>query len=242
MIDAVSAILEERASRGPHFSAWVVLSLLLHFLVAAPLIATATRPPSKQIQPVKVRLTSSAVTRPAPTAPAPVATPPAEDPKNVTEPEPPKPETKQLDRALFGRSPEKPAEDPAPAETRAAPSRTTPSPPVPSSPSAPSIELGEGASVSSSFDGTFPYPLYVERMLGMIADRWFRPAGSPNRAVTVHFVIDRNGRAHEVEVTTSSGNSGFDRAARRAIVDAQPFPPLPFDYVGTDLGVYLEFK
>lgn len=242
MTDAVSAILEERAGRGPHFSAWVVLSLLLHGLIAAPMIATATRPPSKQVQPVRVRLTNSAVTRPAPSVPAPVATPPVEQPKEVAEPEPPKPETKQLDSALFGRSPEKPAEAPAPAETRAAPSRNPVATPAAPERAAPSIEVGEGASVSSSFDGTFPYPLYVERMLSLIADRWFRPEGSPNRAVTVHFVIDRNGRAHEVEVTTSSGNSGFDRAARRAIVDAQPFPPLPFDYVGTDLGVYLEFK
>lgn len=240
MKDAVSAILEERAGSGPHFSAWVVLSLLLHVLVAAPMIATATRPPSKQVQPVRVRLTSSAVTRPAPSVPSPVATPPVEQPKEVAEP--PKPETRQLDRALFGRSPEKPAETPDPAETRAAPSRTPASTPAPPERAAPSIAVGEGASVSSSFDGTFPYPLYVERMLSLIADRWFRPEASPSRAVTVHFVIDRNGRAHEVEVTTSSGNSGFDRAARRAIVDAQPFPPLPFDYIGTDLGVYLEFK
>ena len=62
--------------------------------------------------------------------------------------------------------------------------------------------------------------------------------GSKTRA----FAVDRDGTIRDVKIETPSGNSFYDRAAQRAIVETSPLPPLPFAYSGTFLGVHLTFK
>ena len=58
----------------------------------------------------------------------------------------------------------------------------------------------------------------------------------------LYFAVDRDGTIRDVKIETPSGNSFYDRAAQRAIVETSPLPPLPFAYSGTFLGVHLTFK
>lgn len=249
MQDQIGELLDERARGGAALAATTVVSILLHLAMALPLVLAVTRKPDSQPTPVRVRLQQASVPRPAAPAPSvpastplpdiPATTPPAVEP---LPPAQPKPATREVDRSLFGRSPEKPAEKPAETPPRAVPGRSTePAAPSPGAQSA--ISVAGGSAAISSFDGVdFPFPLYVDRMLSLIARRWFRPQTAPGEPVTIHFVIDRDGRVRDVEVTRSSGSSNFDRAARRAVIDASPLPPLPFEYLGTDLGVHLQFN
>jgi TonB family protein len=79
-------------------------------------------------------------------------------------------------------------------------------------------------------------------MLGIIGGNWFRPDVGSIPNATIHFVIARNGTIRDVEITQASGSSTFDRAARRAVIESNPLPPLPFQYTGTELGVHLKFN
>ena len=64
----------------------------------------------------------------------------------------------------------------------------------------------------------------------------------PGITTTVKFVIDRDGKIHDIVTETESGNGTFDRAALRAVTESSPLPPLPFGYAGTYLNVHLTFK
>lgn len=247
MRDKVGELLESRASSGGSLAATSMVSILLHAAIALPLVLTVTRPPADEAAPVRVRLQSSPVPArvqdsfvPAPVVPV-IEEPPTETP--AVEPEPPKPRTSQIDESLFGRSVEEPAEKKQEEPVRAVPSREQAEPVSAPVAAPPSIAVGGGSAAVASFDGAeFPFPLYVDRMLSLIARRWFRPQSPASQPATVHFVITRDGKVRGIEITSSSGNATFDRAARRAVIEASPLPPLPFEYLGTDLGVHLQFK
>ena len=85
----------------------------------------------------------------------------------------------------------------------------------------------------------FPFDWYLEQLVRKVRSRW-RPTTS-TLTTTIHFRIVRSGVIQDVEVERSSGNFLFDQAAMRAIQAANPMPPLPGEYDGDWLGVYLEF-
>jgi TonB family protein len=97
------------------------------------------------------------------------------------------------------------------------------------------------AGVTGLEGGPFPFTLYLERMIGRISENWLRPATADGARAQVYFVIERNGTIRDAEIRVRSGNSTFDRAALRAVIDSSPLPPLPHGYTGTYLGVHLTF-
>lgn len=254
MQDAVADVLRERRYLDHGFSASLFLSILLHALLFLPVIMSVREFASTDREPVRVRLAGPPTTeferevsKPAPPAEEPVETAPAE-PEPAEEPrETPQPETKQVEKSLFGESPEEPVDHETDNQDRAAPSRRDPQEAIPATPTSasptPQISVGGGsASISGLEGGDFPYTFYVERMLSIIGRNWFRPDVGSTPGATIHFVIERNGRVRGVEITESSGSSAFDRASRRAVIDSNPLPPLPLQYVGSELGVHLKFN
>jgi TonB family protein len=115
-----------------------------------------------------------------------------------------------------------------------------------------------GVGGSGSGDGTggggggqlgidnFPYAYYLQNIQDRISGRWFQslvdPGVSGTFQTTVYFRIFRDGSISDVEVKESSGLPSLDLSAKRAVVTAAPFPPLPADYDEQYLGIRLVFE
>jgi TonB family protein len=258
MRDAVAEVLHERQNLDRNISNGLLLSLLLHAFLAVPFVLAARAADNPRPQPVRVRLAapaSSDLQSPATVPGTPAPEPQQQIPPPRPQPEPPRPvetpvpATKQVERSLFGESPETPVDRRAERDApRAAPSRREPQEAVPATPAPPAggassgITVGAGSAQVSGLEGDFPYTFYVERMLGIIAQKWFRPDVGTGTSATIYFIIERSGQVRGVEIRQQSGNATFDRAARRAVIEASPLPPLPFQYSGTELGVHLKFN
>ncbi len=105
---------------------------------------------------------------------------------------------------------------------------------------APGLGLG-GAGGGSPFDQDFEYAYYVQQMLGRIHQHWQRTAVRGTATVTVRFTILKDGSVQNVEVEQSSRVSILDRGALRAVILADPMPPLPNSYPRDRVGVHLRF-
>lgn len=104
----------------------------------------------------------------------------------------------------------------------------------------PGLGLG-GSGGGSPFDQDFEYAYYIRQMLGKINEHWQRTAVRGTAIVVIRFTIARDGRVLDAEVETSSGLSILDRASLRAVVLADPLPPLPNSYPRDQVGVHLRF-
>ncbi|NWG00588.1 MAG: TonB family protein [Thermoanaerobaculaceae bacterium] len=86
---------------------------------------------------------------------------------------------------------------------------------------------------------------YAAEMLRRIRYHWNVPeiARLGAAGVTrIHFVIERNGRVSSIEIQRESGHPSMDFAARDAIANASPLPPLPPDLFGVEReGVTITF-
>jgi len=86
---------------------------------------------------------------------------------------------------------------------------------------------------------------YAREMLRRIRYHWIIPeiAQLGVAGVTrVHFFIERNGTVSGAEILWESGHPPMDFAARDAILNASPLPPLPEDLTGVDReGVTITF-
>jgi protein TonB len=89
----------------------------------------------------------------------------------------------------------------------------------------------------------FPFAPYINRVRQKIAANWRVPEGSQGeeRFCRVYFRIQRDGSVAMVAVEESSGMFMFDQAAKRAVVNAAPLPPLPREYRDAHLGVHFSF-
>jgi protein TonB len=194
-------------------------SVGLHALVAvlAVLLGGVAASRSRPLPPIyQVQLVSAAELAPMRTRPEP-------RPEEPVEQEAPEPEAA-----------EKVPEPGAPERERPSGAREpTPRP-------GPDAARRTGPDLPLTLEGRpFPFPWYLEELVRKVQRNW-RPTTS-TLAATVHFRIDRNGRIVDVEVEKSSGNFLFDQAAIRAVEGAHPLAPLPRDYSGDWLGVYLDF-
>lgn len=103
---------------------------------------------------------------------------------------------------------------------------------------------GELAGQIGIFD--FPYAWYLQTVRDKISANWFTSLVDPGVRgtfqVAVYFRIYRNGSTSDVEVRQSSEIPSLDLSAKRAIQNAQPFPPLPDDYTKDYLGIILLFE
>jgi TonB family protein len=102
-----------------------------------------------------------------------------------------------------------------------------------------------------SFDTEwYDWGAYAAEMLRRIKYHWMIPEiaqfGVPG-VVRVRFYIERDGHVTGVEILSQSGHPSMDFAARDAILNASPLPPLPADLTGVDkegvtIGFYYNSK
>lgn len=91
-------------------------------------------------------------------------------------------------------------------------------------------------SVAANADVNFgPYMQQLQRRLKR---NWNPPVSAVDRAVTVHFRIQRDGRISNLRLARSSGSGGCDSAALQAVESASPVMPLPAGAAGS---VAIEF-
>ncbi|MEO8218811.1 MAG: TonB family protein [Acidobacteriota bacterium] len=251
MQDRVAEILLERQSLGAGPKLGILASVALHgtAVLMVVLVGRGHMQPSNEsvitmklmpAQDVAAKHTASRRDR-AQEASSPRVAP---TPRSKTAVQPsPKPgkvdPARSADKTLFGKS-EAPAVTKASPPSAAKPGKpiTSAAPQLASSANVPAIGT---AGVSGLEGGDFPYAWYIERMLTLIGTHWFRPQSAGESVTRVYFVIERNGSIREVKIESSTGNSLFDRAANRAVIEASPLPPLPIQYSGSYLGVHLTF-
>jgi TonB family protein len=89
--------------------------------------------------------------------------------------------------------------------------------------------------------GAFPFTYYLRVIQLKIGERWSPESVTSGQRTVVLFEIQRNGQILEPVIEQSSGNALFDQSAIRAVTQASPFPPLPSEYAGTTLRVFLAF-
>lgn len=239
-MDPVSRILLERERRRSALVPFVILAALLHSgAVASVYLAGRLRPARPAHLPgVSVRLIRPEpvpARRPGPAArsePAPRPEPlarPSQPPSPAPEPAPRQPEPSS--RASAEAMP-------------AAGSRATPGPtPAPAARSSGrGLSLGDAGAGPPAIPSDFQFTYYVDRMLGLIEQRWYKPHAPPGSRARVRFTILRSGRLEGIAIEESSGVSSFDRAALRAIYAANPLPPLPHGYTQGSLTIHLTFS
>jgi TonB family protein len=95
-------------------------------------------------------------------------------------------------------------------------------------------------SSDSGFFDTKGFPLgeYANLIKERIKGNWMIPSNlqSFQGHTTLVFYIDKNGRYANARIVTRSGNNSFDNAALMAVIESDPFPPLPKGFPGNHLG------
>jgi protein TonB len=117
-------------------------------------------------------------------------------------------------------------------------SRSGPSPTLGQATGSP---VGVGALSVNASD--FPHAWYVRQVIQKVEAEWNRQnrLSEPQQRPMLFFEIQRDGSIRIPTLKQSSGNSTYDQAALRAVVDASPFPPLPPDWARPSLGLELRF-
>ncbi len=236
-MDPVSRILIDRERRPSALVPFVILAILLHSGAAAAVyIASRARPMRHgQLPGVAVRLirpqppakkTSSPRRQPARSEPRPEPVP---KPSPPPEPKPSQPKAASTTTAAAMATSQSKA-TPRPTATAA------------SGGGARGLSLGEAASGPPAIPSDFQFTYYVDRMLGLIEQRWYKPHAPAGTRARVRFTITRSGYLENVRIEEGSGTSSFDRAALRAVYAANPLPPLPHAYRKDSLTVHLSFS
>ena len=101
-------------------------------------------------------------------------------------------------------------------------------------------------SPDSGFFDTKGFPLgeYTDIIVERIKGKWFIPSNLRNSRgnTTVIFYIDRDGQFMDAHIVTSSGSNSLDLAALNAVIESNPFPPLPEDFPGDHVGAKFIFS
>jgi TonB family protein len=215
----------------------------------APVPTKAPEIPTREAMPPAPRDVPSPAPRDLP-APAPRDLPPRDLPARPlalperslpsrTTPLAPRPEQKELP-TVASRSSTPPATPPSSSSTPRDLGSAPPAPPPP--PAGLPSGSAQGAG-KVTLDVDFPYAWYLRRVADKINERWDGFAQPGNQPI-VAFEIDRAGQVplSKVTVEKSSGNPAYDRIAVRAILDSNPFPPLPEDFKAAYLTVHLQFN
>jgi protein TonB len=172
----------------------------------------------------------------------------------------PSPETDE-GTAVASPSPKEPASlnessEPQPKTEVASnipPSKIPDSIPPPEIPSAPeeTIKVFEDEqkairSPDSGFFDTKGFPLgeYTNLIVERIKGKWFIPSNLRNSQgnTTVIFYIDRDGHFMNARIVMSSGSNSLDLAALNAVIESNPFPPLPDGFPGDHVGAKFIFS
>ena len=101
-------------------------------------------------------------------------------------------------------------------------------------------------SPDSGFFDTKGFPLgeYTDIIVERIKGKWFIPSNLRDSRgnTTVVFYIDRDGQFMNARIVMSSGSNSLDLAALNAVIESNPFPPLPEDFPGDHVGAKFVFS
>jgi hypothetical protein len=147
-----------------------------------------------------------------------------------------------------------PAHEPASEEKLAvnvAPARIPDTIPRPVNPDAPeniTVFKDEQQAISHKGSGIFGnlgFPLgeYASLIKERVTGNWYIPSNLHNsdEYTTIVFYIDRNGQHFGTRIVDSSGNNSLNITALNAIINSNPFPPLPSGFPGDHIGVKYTF-
>jgi TonB family protein len=90
----------------------------------------------------------------------------------------------------------------------------------------------------------FPLKEYADVIIARISGNWYIPTTLKNSKghATVVFYIDKAGRYTNAKIVGSSGSVTFDLTALNAIINSNPFPPLPNGFPGDRIGAKFVFS
>ncbi len=90
----------------------------------------------------------------------------------------------------------------------------------------------------------FPMGEYTNLIVERIKGKWLIPSNLRNSQgrTTVVFYIDREGRLMNARIVKPLGSTSLDRAALNAILESEPFPPLPEGFPGDHIGAKIIFS
>ena len=101
---------------------------------------------------------------------------------------------------------------------------------------------GSGAGIVADAGPAFPYPWYLKSIADRLDKQWHPPQEfQPDTVCQVTFVIARSGDVSGSQIAKSSGDSLFDQLALRAVLYANPLPPLPNGFPDDTLKVHMKF-
>jgi len=85
----------------------------------------------------------------------------------------------------------------------------------------------------------FPLDEYASRIRQRVTSNWYIPSNlrESNGYTTIIFYIDREGNNFDARIVDSSGNNSLNMTALNAIIQSDPFPPLPEGFPGKHIGV-----
>jgi len=216
----------------------LVISIVFHILVLVglPFISKLLVKPKKFERPKTFQLVQMP---PSPPKPAPkVPTPPAPvEPPPQPVPPPPVPQPTPAPTPVPKPTPT-PKPTPKPPEPKAEP-KPTPKEEQVSKPAPPEENTDELAAMLTalpqtqiSAPGDFKYHWYLNVVRNKIESNWRPGTENRNIAVVVSFEIHSDGSAHNIKVTSSSGNATIDNLGVRAVTVSSPFGKLPADFAG----------
>jgi TonB family protein len=90
----------------------------------------------------------------------------------------------------------------------------------------------------------FPLGEYASIIIERIKGNWMIPSNLRNSQgrTTVIFYIDRDGRFTDARIVTFSGSRSLDLTALNAVIESNPFPPLPKGFPGARIGAKFVFS
>jgi protein TonB len=102
---------------------------------------------------------------------------------------------------------------------------------------------GSGVSGMGVDNASFNYPYWFTQAFNKLSQNFRIPVVIDGRVTCdVYFQVIKSGRVIEKKVVTPSGVPQFDQACLAAIERAQPFPPLPRDFLDEIIGLYITFS
>jgi periplasmic protein TonB len=261
--DSISRLLEERERLDHGLPTTLLMSLIGHFGLAAVAVAMPLLMPRDQT----IKVDGFAVVLPRGGGGTPLVAPKPPEPAPQPKPEPvqsaapapaappvilkPPPKAEPRPNALpLPDSRRKAPPTPPPVRATTKPSTTPSSGSAGTAPSAKSaasstqgVEIGlpPGPGVPTGTDSAGDWYLAsVQQKIWMIWNQQIKTGYTQTVGVT--FTIQPDGNVTDVRVTEPSGVSLLDFAAQRAVLNAQPFAPLPREYGQKPFTIRAHFK